>query len=93
MNNPYKIIETILVTERSMDLKEKSKYIFKVHSDATKVDIRHAIEKLYDVKVKSVNIINKMGKIKRAGRLMKYGRRPDVKKAIVTLSKGSIEIV
>ncbi len=93
MNNPYQIIETIMVTERSMDLKAASKYIFKVHSDATKIDIKNAIEKLYDVKVKSVNIINKMGKMKRAGKLMKYGRRPAVKKAIITLSKGSIEIV
>ena len=93
MNNPYQIIETILVTERSMDLKAANKYIFKVHSDATKIDIKHSIEKLYEVKVKSVNILNKIGKMKRAGKLMKYGRRPSVKKAIVTLSKGSIEIV
>jgi large subunit ribosomal protein L23 len=40
-----------------------------------------------------VNIINKLGKLKRSGKLMKHGRRPSVKKAIVTLSKGSIEIV
>jgi large subunit ribosomal protein L23 len=93
MNNPYAIIETILVTERSMDLKDANKYIFKVHEDATKIDVRHAVEKLYDVKVKSVNIINKIGKMKRAGKQMKHGRRPSVKKAIVTLSKGSIEIV
>ncbi len=93
MNNPYQIIETIMVTERSMELKAANKYIFKVQTDATKIDIKNAIEKLYDVKVKSVNIINKMGKMKRSGKLMKYGRRPSVKKAIITLSKGSIEIV
>ncbi len=93
MNNPYQIVETIMVTERSMDLKAANKYIFKVHPDANKIDIKNAIEKLYEVKVKSVNILNKKGKMKRAGRMMKYGRRPDVKKAIITLSKGSIEIV
>ena len=93
MNNPYAIIETILVSERSMELKDESKYIFKVHDDATKIDVRRAIEKLYDVKVKAVNIINRIGKMKRAGKQMKQGRRPSVKKAIVTLSKGSIEIV
>ena len=93
MNNPYAVIETILVSERSMELKDANKYIFKVHEDANKIDVRRAVEKLYDVKVKAVNIINKIGKMKRAGKLMKHGRRPSVKKAIVTLSKGSIEIV
>ena len=93
MKNAYDVVETILITERSMDFKNQNKYVFKVHRDSTKIDIKRAVEKLYDVKVKSVNIINKQGKMKRSGKMMKYGRRPGVKKAIATLSKGSIEIV
>lgn len=93
MNDPYTVIQTILVTERSMDLKEQNKYIFKVHSRANKIDIKRAIEALYDVTVGAVNIMNRLGKMKRAGRLMKKGRRSNWKKAIVTLSGGSIDVI
>ena len=93
MKNPYTTVETMLVTERAMDLKDQNKYIFKVATGANKIEIKNAIEKLYEVKVKSVNIMNCLGKPKRAGKMMKPGKRPDSKKAVVTLSKGSIEII
>ncbi len=93
MRNPYSTIKTMLVTERSMDLKEKNKYVFKVDSNANKIEVKHAVEKLYDVEVAAVNIMNVRGKPKRLGRMMKQGRRPDFRKAVITLSKGSIEIV
>ena len=93
MKDPYSIINTILVSERSMEMSADSKYVFKVDTSANKIDIRHAVEKLYDVKVKSVNVMNRLGKRKRAGRSPVKGRRPNWKKAIVTLSEGEINIV
>ena len=83
----------MIVTERAMKLKEKGKYIFKVSTKANKIEIKSAIESLYDVKVAAVNIMNCSGKPKRAGKMMRMGKRPDFKKAVVTLSKGSIEII
>lgn len=93
MKDPYSIIHTILVSERSMEMSADAKYVFKVDTSANKIDIRHAVEKLYDVKVKSVNVMNRLGKRKRAGRSPIKGRRPNWKKAIVTLSEGEINIV
>ena len=93
MKNPYSVIETILVTERSMELADENKYVFKVNTDANKIDIRTAVESIYDVKVSSVNVMNRLGKKKRMGRSPKIGRRSNWKKAIVTLSEGEISIV
>jgi large subunit ribosomal protein L23 len=93
MKNPYSVIETILVTERSMELADENKYVFKVSTDANKIDIRTAVESIYDVKVSSVNVMNRLGKKKRMGRSPKVGRRANWKKAIVTLSEGEISIV
>jgi large subunit ribosomal protein L23 len=93
MKNPYSVIETILVTERSMELADENKYFFKVNTDANKIDIRAAVESIYDVKVSSVNVMNRLGKKKRMGRSPKVGRRANWKKAIVTLSEGEISIV
>ena len=93
MKDPYSIINTILVSERSMEMSAEAKYVFKVDTSANQIDIRHAVEKLYDVKVKSVNVMNRLGKRKRAGRSPMKGRRPNWKKAIVTLSEGEINIV
>ena len=94
MKNPYSVVEKILITERSMDLAEEGKYTFKVATDANKIDVKKAIEAIYDdVKVSSVNVMNRIGKRKRVGRTAKMGRRPAWKKAVVTLSEGSISIV
>lgn len=93
MKNPYSVIQTILVTERSMEMRDDDKYVFKVQPTANKIDIRSAIETIYDVKVKSVNVMNRLGKMKRAGRSPKKGRRANWKKAIITLSEGTIDII
>ena len=93
MKNPYSVIQTILVTERSMELADENKYVFKVDPSANKIDIRAAIESIYDVKVSSVNVMNRIGKKKRMGRSPKIGRRANWKKAVVTLSEGEISIV
>jgi len=92
VNNPHDIIETVLVTEKSNDMLDDGKYVFKVHPSAHKIEIGMAVEKLFDVKVGAVNTINCKGKKKRMGRA-KMGRRSNWKKAIVTLSEGSIDIM
>ncbi len=93
MNNPYEIVKTVLVTEKSTELSELNKYCFKVDPKARKPQIRRAVEAIFpDVKVSSVNVMNMRGKKKRM-RTAKYGKRPDWKKAVVTLSEGSIDLV
>ena len=64
------------------------KYVFEVASSATKIDIRRAVEELFEVEVESVRTMNCLGKMRRMGRTM--GRRPHWKKAIVTLAEGAM---
>jgi len=93
MKSPYQIIQTVVVTEKGTEMIEDlNKYSFKVSDDANKIEIRNAIEEIFDVKVSSVNVLNRKGKRKRL-RHAKYGKRPDWKKAIVTLSEGEIDIL
>ena len=77
------IILAPIVTERSSMDMQNGKYTFKVAKKATKVDIRNAVEKLFDVKVVNVNTMNVKGKEKRVG--VHQGRTSDWKKAIVTI--------
>ena len=93
MRSAFDIIIAPVVTEKCNALMQEQKYTFKVKADAEKVEIGRAVEELFKVKVKSVNVMNYQGKAKRAGRSMKMGRRPDWKKAVVTLSEGTIEII
>ncbi len=82
----YSIIQAPLITEKATLLSENNKVVFKVSISSTKADIKSAIEALFSVKVASVNTSLLKGKIKRfKGR---YGRRSDVKRAIVTLAPG-----
>ncbi len=82
-----------LMTEKSMRQKEEQNTVtFKVRPDANKVEIRGAVEEVFNVKVASVRTASFEGKLKRMGRFQ--GRRPDWKKAIVTLQPGhKIELV
>lgn len=86
------ILKRPLVTEKVSSLNEKGKYGFIVDVEAGKDDIRSAVEKMYNVKVTKVNTINVMGKQKvrytKAGVLA--GRKPNYKKAIVTLKEGDV---
>jgi len=94
MFNPYSVIKTILVSEKSLAQKDANKYVFEIYKDATKIDVARAVENIYNVKVKGVNILNRPGKPKRMGRRsIKQGYTSNEKRAIVTLSEGSIEIV
>ena len=93
MKDPYHIIHTVLVTEKGTELADVlSKYTFKVAKDSNKIEIKQAVEALFDVKVSSVNVMNRKGKRKRMRRLT-HGKRADWKRAIVTLSEGSIDII
>ncbi|MFM1525651.1 MULTISPECIES: 50S ribosomal protein L23 [Helcococcus] len=88
MKSPFDIILTPVVSERSMDLMEEKKYVFKVSKKANKSEIKEAVEKIFDgVKVEKVNTINMLGKTTRYGN--KVGKKSDWKKAIVTLKEDS----
>ena len=82
----YDIIVAPVVTEKATMASEHNKVVFKVASKATKPQIKEAVEKLFDVKVKSVNTLVRKGKFKRARGMAGY--QSDVKKAIVTLAEG-----
>ena len=86
------ILKRPLVTEKVSALNERGKYGFIVDINANKVDIKKAVEKLYGVNVEKVNTINVMGKYKvsytKTGIL--GGRKPNYKKAIVTLAEGEV---
>ena len=90
MKTPYDVIIKPVISEKSMDMAPSKKYTFKVAVDANKTEIKQAIEEIFDVDVKKVNVINMDGKMKRMGRTQ--GRKPAYKKAIVTLSPDSKEI-
>jgi large subunit ribosomal protein L23 len=87
----YDVIVSPVITEKATNLSEHDKVVFRVAPDATKPQIKEAVERLFDVKVKAVNTIVTKGKEKFfRGR---KGRRADVKKAIVTLAEGeSIDV-
>ncbi|WP_017603884.1 50S ribosomal protein L23 [Nocardiopsis alkaliphila] len=79
------IIEPV-ISEKSYGLMDENKYTFIVRPDANKTQIKIAIEKIFEVKVTGVNTINRKGKRKRTR--FGYGKRPDTKRAIVSLAEG-----
>jgi len=87
MKNLYTIIKKPLFTEKGSALKEsQNKILVEVARDANKVDIKRSMEEIFKVKVEKVATINMQGKWKRQGRSL--GKRPDKKKAVITLKKG-----
>ncbi|MBI3990699.1 MAG: 50S ribosomal protein L23 [Candidatus Omnitrophica bacterium] len=90
MRNPYITIKLLLRTEKGTLLTPKSKYLFAVDKRANKPEIKDAVEKIYKVKVSAVNTTVVPGK-KRRVRYVE-GKRPDWKKAIVTLKEGKIDL-
>jgi large subunit ribosomal protein L23 len=87
-NDPrhYDVILSPVITEKATMASEYNKVVFRVAKTATKPQIKEAVEKLFDVKVTSVNTLVRKGKVKRfKGRL---GQQSDVKKAVVTLAEG-----
>jgi large subunit ribosomal protein L23 len=87
MKDVYSVLKRPLFTEKCDRLKEKyNKYAFEVAMNANKIEIRQAVEQIFGVTVLKVNTMRVHGKVKRRGR--SEGRRPDWKKAIVTLKEG-----
>ena len=88
--DPRDVLLAPVVSEKSYGLMDEGKYTFLVAADANKTEIKIAVEKVFDVKVSSVNTINRKGKTRRT----RYGlgKRKDTKRAIVTLREGSIDI-
>jgi large subunit ribosomal protein L23 len=86
-DDPRDVLLAPIISEKSYGLLDENKYTFDVHPQANKTQIKIAVEKVFGVKVLSVNTINRQGKRKRtkAG----YGKRKDTKRAIVTLSPES----
>jgi large subunit ribosomal protein L23 len=88
--DPRDIIVSPVVSEKSYGLIDEGKYTFVVAPDANKTEIKLAIEKIFGVKVASVNTLNRTGKTRRTKFGM--GKRKDTKRAIVTLKSGTIDI-
>lgn len=80
------IIVRPLITEKSMNMSSENKYTFLVDLKANKIEIRSAVESIFGVTVTKVTTVRIMGKTKRRGRI--FGKRPDIKKAYVTLKEG-----
>jgi large subunit ribosomal protein L23 len=88
--DPRDVIIQPVVSEKSYGLVDQGKYTFIVDPNANKTEIRLAVEKIFGVKVRSVNTINRQGKTRRTR--FGTGRRKSTKRAIVTLSEGTIDI-
>ncbi len=87
----YDVILKPVITEKSMNAMSEKKYTFYVHPDATKSQVKEAVEKMFEgTKVESVSTMNLEGKTKRRG--MVYGKTSKKKKAIVKLTEDSAEI-
>ena len=90
MKNPRDVILAPVVSEKSYALLEhkNAAYTFKVHPDASKPEIHDAVEAIFNVTVLKVNTLNRIGKRKRDRKTGTFGKRPDTKRAIVTLLEG-----
>jgi len=88
--DPRDILLAPVVSEKSYGLLDEGKYTFVVDPRANKTEIKIAVERIFGVKVDSVNTLNRQGKARRTR--FGVGKRKDTKRAIVTLKEGSIDI-
>jgi len=86
--NPRDVILRPVVSEKSYGLLDHGVYTFIVRPDANKIEIRQAVEQIFDVRVVNVNTLNRKGKHKRQRKKPTFGKRADTKRAIVTLAEG-----
>ncbi len=89
MKDPRDVIVGPVVSEKSYGLSDAGVYTFTVHVDATKPEIRDAVQQIFDVAVAKVNTLNRPGKRKRNRRAASYGKRSDTKRAYVILAPGN----
>ena len=88
MNDPRDVIIKPVVSEKSYALLDEGVYTFVVANAANKIEIRQAIEAIFNVRVAKVNTLNRQGKRKRNRKTFTFGTRSDTKRAIVTLVEG-----
>jgi large subunit ribosomal protein L23 len=88
VRHPSQVLLRPVVSEKSYRLMEDGVYVFVVAPDATRIDIRHAVEETFGVRVTNVNTLNRKGKLSRNRRTNTVGQRPNTKRAIVTLMGG-----
>ncbi len=88
MRDPHSVLIRPVVSEKSYRLMDDNVYVFVIDPQATKVDVRHAVERAFGVHVTNVNTLNRKGKSKRNRKGGGMGHRPDTKRAIVTLAPG-----
>lgn len=86
MKTVYDVIRRPIITEKSSALVEEGKYTFEVMQGANKTEVKEAVEKIWNVHVTNVNIVNCPRKERKVGKYA--GLRPQVRKAVVTLEKG-----
>ena len=90
--NIIHVISRPLVTEKSTQFAQKKVYLFEVHTDANKYQVKQTVEELFKVKVASVRISIRKGKSKKVGRKMIVKELPNIKIAYITLKDGSIDL-
>jgi large subunit ribosomal protein L23 len=88
VRDPHNVLIRPVVSEKSYSLMDENVYVFVVDPSATKIDVRHAVEQSFGVRVKNVNTLNRKGKTRRNRKSNTLGHRPDTKRAIVTLHEG-----
>jgi large subunit ribosomal protein L23 len=88
VKDPRDILIAPVVSEKSYALMEDGVYTFTVRPTASKPEIREAVQSIFGVRVLKVNTLNRQGKRKRNRKTFTYGKRPDTKRAIVTLVEG-----
>ena len=86
MKSIYDVLLRPVITEKSSKLVEENKYTFEVHPSCNRTEVKVAVEKIWNVKVEKVNIVNCPRQKRRVGKYEGY--KPQVKKAIVTVAKG-----
>ena len=87
MKNPHTVIHSQIVSEKGTDMIEKNnQYLFRVASSANRIEVKQAVEKIFNVKVKSVQVMNRKGKVRR--RVAIAGRTSSSLRAVVRLEQG-----
>lgn len=84
--NSYEVLRRPVITEKSTQLSERRQYVFEVASEANKIDVRRAVEEVFKVRVRAVNMARVRGKERRLGR--SHGYTASWKKAIISLQEG-----
>ena len=88
MEDPRDVVIRPVVSEKSYALSETGVYMFVVPAQVNKIEVRRSVERVFNVRVVKVNTLNRPGKRKRNRKQATFGKRPDTKRAIVTLAEG-----